>query len=71
MSGTLQKLIVLACLFGAPTQALAFDFDKEIAKQNRVYTNVTSCASKSEQQKCKSAKQKRVKDVKVRLIAKY
>ncbi|MCB9026494.1 MAG: hypothetical protein H6625_09275 [Bdellovibrionaceae bacterium] len=42
MSSTYKKLLVLAAFVAAPINALAFDFDKEIAKQNTVTIEINN-----------------------------
>lgn len=42
MSSTLLRIILLGALFSAPLQASAFDFDKELAKQNNISVELVS-----------------------------
>ena len=67
MSGTflLKGLLVLAVFSAAPINALAFDFDKELAKQNNISVEVLA---KKGQQAADEIK-KEDKSLKVTLIA--
>ncbi|MCB0390766.1 MAG: hypothetical protein KDD58_05735 [Bdellovibrionales bacterium] len=65
MSGTYRILLVLAVFMAAPVKALAFDFDKEIAKQNNVSIEILD--KKDERVVAKASS--RDKNLKVTLIA--
>ncbi len=66
MSGTYRKVLVLAALFAAPVEAMAFDFDKELAKQNNISVEVLSKKSQQDAQKAGKGD----KNLRVTLIAK-
>ncbi len=65
MSCTYKRLLVLATFLAAPVDALAFDFDKELAKQNDV--SIELLAKKDQQSINKLNKGD--KSLKVSLIA--
>ena len=69
MSGTLRSLMVVAIFSAIPTKALAFDFDKELNKQNRVYKVVVPSIGKKPTKKL--AREPQSKDeLKVSLVSK-
>lgn len=65
MSSTYKNILVIAAFLAAPVQTWAFDFDKEIAKQNNVSVEVLSNKEQRSLDKGTSSE----KGLKVTLIA--
>jgi len=65
MSSTLSRILLLS-LLAAPVKSLAFDFDKELAKQNNVSLEIVTKKGSSAEAASKSTD----KNLKVTLIAK-
>ena len=68
MSGTF-RLMVLCAIFLSSSQAMAFDFAKEISKQNNVYVKVVPyVGQKAERQHLKPTSKR--DSLKIRLVSK-
>ncbi len=68
MSGTLRFLLLVGALVTS-SEALAFDFDAEIAKQNKIYGEVTPTIGNKETSGVEAVPSQN-SDVKVVLISK-
>ena len=69
MSGTFKILLVMVAFIGSPSDAFGFDFEAEIAKQNRVYTDVAPCRGRAQYRKCYKKSTKKHKAIKVLLVS--